>query len=239
MKTRRANFILTGTLLVAAGCAAHSPPPPVQTAQTASVNRASPQVITDLSSLSSSNSVAQIRHENQLVAHAASPLLETTAPANNAQNNINRLFLSNPESARYTDTVRPPGEAILLNAKARQYSEFAHRLANQTLVAVQDLEPKRIAHGPMPDNLRPVVLTAVMNSGGHLKELIIDQRSGVAAVDKLVIDGCKKGLWSRNSPAQALTDGQYRLRIEAMIINYTYNRNGIYTFNTRLGLGLL
>jgi hypothetical protein len=78
-----------------------------------------------------------------------------------------------------------------------------------------------------------------MSAGGKLKELIIDQRSGVAAVDKLVIDGCKKGLWSRNSPPGALSNGQYRLRIEAMIVNYTFNRNGIYTFDTRVGLALL
>ncbi|MGH8012380.1 MAG: hypothetical protein ACREQ4_07770, partial [Candidatus Binataceae bacterium] len=207
--------------------------------KTAPVSSTSPHVITDLSALSSSNSIARIRQENQLIQNASAPLLNTAAPSSNAQSNINRLFLSHPASLLYTDTKRPPGEAVLLNAKARQYPEFAHRLANQTLIAIQDLEPKRIAHGAMPDNLRPVVLTAVMNSGGQLKELIIDQRSGVAAVDKLVIDGCKKGLWSRNSPVNALSDSQYRLRIEAMIINYTYNRNGIYTFNTRVGLGLL
>ncbi|MGH7934507.1 MAG: hypothetical protein ACREQN_15280 [Candidatus Binataceae bacterium] len=245
--TKQQSFLVTLALLVTtAGCAApatQSKSDVIAVPVAPAVTNASqqPHVITDLSALSASNSLAEIQRENRLVTHAASPAITGgETHIDTSQSNIDRFFLSNPQGARYNEDSRPPGETILLNGKARQYAQFARRLLNQTLAAVQNLESERIASRQMPDHLQPVVLTAVLDPDGKLREIIIDQHSGVGAVDKLLIDGCKKGLWSRNPPAGALSaDGNYRLRIEAMIINQSFDRGGIYTFNTRLGLGIM
>jgi hypothetical protein len=55
-----------------------------------------------------------------------------------------------------------------------------------------------------------------------------------------VIKACKKSLWAGSAPEEALAeDGNYRLRIEAKLSNYSANYEGKQTFITRLGLGIL
>ena len=51
-----------------------------------------------------------------------------------------------------------------------------------------------------PTDLKWVIITATLNSHGVLKELVVDQHSGAAAVDKMVIAACKKGLYIHNPP---------------------------------------
>lgn len=171
----------------------------------------------------------------------AGPPSSSTADTNAAvQANIDRFYGSKTEHEPYGQAARPPGDAKLGNEKARQFGDFSYVLARRTLKTTQDLEPEKLAHRKMRDDLKQVVLTAVMDQGGRLTEIIIEQHSGDQAVDQLFIAACKKALWSRNPQAEARADdGTYRLRIGGLINNYSFDRNGKYTYNTQLELSLL
>ena len=191
-------------------------------------------MITDLSQLSTANTVPAFA-----ATPPARPQQSPLNPNASVQRNIERLYASNPDAMRYRDVPPPPGDTRLLNDKARQYAEFGYELLHQTLVAEQAIENDYLKRRKLPE-LRPVILTATMTPAGKLTDIAIDQHSGDKTIDKMVIEACKKGLWSRNPPAGALTnDGVYRLRIEASINNYSFDRNDNYTYDTHLGLGLL
>jgi len=174
---------------------------------------------------------------------AAPTPTDTPAPDSNAavQANIDRYYGSRTEHADYGQrTVRSPGDASLSNEKARRFGDFSYVLARRTLESAQDLEGDKLDQRKMRDDLQPVILTAVMDPGGRLTEIIIDQHSGDRAVDQLFIEACKKALWSRNPPLGArANDDSYRLRISGKVTNYTFDRYGKYTYKTQVELSLL
>jgi hypothetical protein len=196
-------------------------------------------VVTDLSQLSSSNPLAQLDQERQLFARQSTP--QASHPSNETVSNIGRFYIANQKTAQLIEAPsRPPGDARLLNAKAAQYPEFAYDIVNRTLVVAQDMAPKKLEQHRLPDNIKPVVLTAVMTPEGKLTDIYIEHRSGFSAVDQLFIDACKKAIWARNPPAAALSsDGTYRLHFEGIIFNYSYNHENLYTYSTHVGLGVL
>jgi hypothetical protein len=197
------------------------------------------RVITDLSQLSTASTVPAIPRM-AMPAETPAPGPSRTDPNAAVQRNIDRFYASNPDALRYSDETPPPGDTRLLNAKAEKFADFAYGLLHQTLLAEQASETARLKKRRLPDNLRPVILTAVMTPMGKLTDISIEQRSGDQIVDNMVIEACKKGLWSRNPPAGALAaDGVFRLRIEASINNYSFDRNDDYTYDTHVGLAIL
>ncbi len=163
------------------------------------------------------------------------------APGDQTPAALRRLFLNNPEASRYSDAPLPHTQDRLLNAKAAQYSGFSSQMLSQLLKEIVKLEGQPpIDTMVLPDDLKPVIVTAVLNHKGQLRELIFQQHSGVATVDNLVIKACKESLWAGSAPEEALAeDGNYRLRIEAELSNYSADRWGKQEFITRLGLGIL
>ena len=202
-----------------------------------------PRVITNLSQLSSAPSSNPMVNAQNLVAGAAA-LHDTSPNPNAAQNradtNLEHLFLSKQRNLVHGGEARAAGDSTLLNAKARQYPEFTYALLNQALAAAQDLEAKKLERHKLPDEIKPVVLTAVMTPEGRLTEITVEVHSGVGAVDRIIIDACKKGLWAMNPPRAALAgDGTFRMRIEGVINNYSYDLEGNYRYITHLGLALM
>jgi hypothetical protein len=225
-------------LLPASGCGpSASDQQDAQASPAALTSPAGPtdHMITDLSQLSPASTVPGF------VPEAPAPQPSPLSPNARVQQNIERFFVSNADSLRYSEEPKPPpGETRLLNAKAEQFAEFGYALLHQTMKAEQSSENEYLKRRKLPANLRPVILTATMTPQGKLTDIAIDQQSGDQAVDKMVIEACKKGLWSRNPPAGALaSDGVYRLRIEASIYNYSFDRNDDYTYDAHLGLGIL
>ena len=166
------------------------------------------------------------------------------APSDNAQSqadrNLNRLYLSKQHSMVHGGEARAAGDRTLLNDKAHQFSEFSYAMLNQTLVVAQELEAQQLQDHKLPDEIKPVILIAIMTPDGKLTDLSIEQHSGVGAVDRLIIEACKKGLWARNPPAAARADdGNYRLRFEAAVNNYSYDVEGNYSYITHIRLALL
>lgn len=231
-------------ILALGGCATHKAPPPAPPPPPAAPPPGSPHVITDLSQLSASDVaiVPLANAENALkAAPIPTPSMGAHAPGDQTPEALRRLFLNNPDASRYSDTPLPHTQERLLNAKAAQYSAFSSRMLSQLMTEMVKLEKlPPVDTMVLPDELKPVIVTAVLNDKGQLRELVFEQHSGVAGVDNLVIKACKQSLWAGAAPREALAeDGDYRLRIEAELSNYSADRYGKQKFITRLGLGIL
>jgi hypothetical protein len=203
------------------------------------------RVITNLSQLSSAPSTLPSMNAQNLVSGAETLHDETTPPANDAQSHAGRtldhLYLSEQRSSMvHGGEARAAGDRTLLNDKARQFPEFSYAMLNQTLVAAQELEARQLQDHKLPDEIKPVILTAVMTPDGKLTDISVEQHSGVGTVDRILIGACKKGLWAMNPPPAARADdGNYRIRFEGVVNNYSYNVEGDYKYITHIGLALL
>lgn len=198
-----------------------------------------PHMVTDLTNLSSANTVALLV-PGQLPTPPAAAAASKNNPDAELQANIDRFFTADVDKARFHEASAPLADTTLMNAKAQKFDHFAYALLKQTLAAAETLESEKFEQRKLSSELKPVVLTAVMTAGGTLTEIAIEQHSGDIAVDRLVIEACKRGLWARNPPKEALaSDGTYRLRIQGIIYNHSFNLYGKYTYDTRLGLAIL
>jgi hypothetical protein len=237
--------ILLGLALAVAGCAKSQSSEPAIDSQAAVAatqnipNSDEPRTVTDLSQISSAQA-AQAPNP-QLNSPSSSTPDSVHNPNAMVQQNIERLFVSNVNQLRYREGhADAPGDTTLLNDKAQKFSVFSYQLLNQTMTAARAIEPDRLAGRKLPEDIAPMVLTAVMDSQGRLTEISIESHSGDRQVDQIIIDSCKQGLWSRNPPEQALgTDGMYRLRIRGYIRAYSIDLKGLYKYETQLGLGVL
>ena len=204
----------------------------------------SPHVITDLSQLSSRDTdAASLNNAARVLKSdpAGGKTLAMIGPGQDKPSTLRRLFLDHPEAPRYVETPIPHTQERLLNAKAAEYPGFANIMLTQLLdemVKREKMEP--LVNLELSEEVKPVILTAVLDEKGQLKELIYQQHSGLAAIDNFVIASCKESLWANNMPKGALSeDGNYRLRIEAQLSKYSADREGKQTFTTQIGLGIL
>ena len=153
--------------------------------------------------------------------------------------NPQRFFMEQPGHERIVGKATAPADERLLNAKAAKFGEFSSTLLHQVLVAAIGLEHGEIETIVVPDNVNPVVITAIMNKDGKLKELIVERRSGSGALDHLMVEACKLGLWAGNPPPEAMTGGEYRIRIEGRVKNFSTADQKHWEFETHVGLALL
>jgi len=204
----------------------------------------SPQVITNLSQLSSAETDTASLNTAAKVLKTA-PAKDEAAVARglgrDSPSTLRRLFLDHPESPRYAETMIPHTQIRVLNAKAAEFTGFSNMMLTQLLSEmVKEEHQEPMVSLELQEETKPVVLTAILDDKGQLRELIYQQHSGLAAIDNFVVGACKESLWANNMPEGALSkDGDYRLRIEAQVSKYSADREGNQTFTTRLGLGIL
>jgi hypothetical protein len=236
------TFAIVVLAVAMAGCATQSSEPATDSQAAAAQivpSSGEPRTVTDLSQISS----AQAVHAPMVQFNPPDFSATDSKPNPNlaVQENIERLFVSNVNQVRYHEgRADAPGDTTLLNDKARKFSQFSYQLLNQTLTAARTFEPDRLAGRKLPEDIAPMVLTAVMDSDGRLTEISIESHSGDHQVDQIIIDSCKQGLWSRNPPEQALgSDGMYRVRVRGYIRAYSFDLQGRYKYETEFGLGIL
>ena len=235
--------ILLGLALAIAGCASQSSEPATDSQAAAATqttpNSGEPRTVTDLSQISSAQAAEP--QMMQLKSPDSSAVDSKHNPNAMVQQNIERLFVSNLNQLSYHEgPADAPGDTVLLNDKARKFSEFSYQLLSQTLTAARTIEPDRLAGRKLSEDIAPMVLTAVMDSDGRLTEISIESHSGDHQVDQIIIDSCKQGLWYRNPPEQALgSDGMYRVRIRGYIRAYSFDLKRRYKYETEFGLGIL
>ena len=219
---------MLATAILTAGCAEQPPPPPSPVA-----DAQAPKLVTDLSTLSDAP-INPLRPE--AVPEKGSGLLHS----NSSDPNSPRTFLAQPGFERAVGTDANPGVERLLNDKAAKFANFSQVLLehifSQMRLAEQTEEISRIK---VPTDIKPVIITAIMDKDGKLTELILEQHSGKAALDKMMLEVCKKALWYRNPPAAALSsDGNYKLTIQARLENYASMDEKHWSFITHVGLGI-
>ncbi len=219
-------------LAILAGCGAGTRETPAAVPET--VTR--PHVVTDLSSLSSAPTSASLNLPASRPPTSSAELAESSA---NAAPDMQRLFTAQPGSERSVGKTTAPADERLLNTKAAKFGEFSSTLVHQVLIAAVRLQQGEMETKVIPDNASPVIITAIMNKDGKLKELILEQRSGSGALDHLMVEACKQGLWTSNPPPEAMTDGEYRFRIEGRMKNFSTADQRHWKFETHVGLALL
>jgi len=196
-----------------------------------------PRVVTDLSRISPADTVA-------VPGAAATPApvvpAEKTRPPTNEV--MTHKMAVEAQSLRYNPEVTPSyrGSTKLLNDKARRFANFSDLLLQQTLKAAELAAPDKLENRRVPEDLKPVILTTVLDPLGRVNEIEIDQHSGDLLVDRWFIEACKKGVWSRNPPPGArASDGNYRLRLQGSVSNVSFDRYGVYSYETAVGLSIL
>jgi hypothetical protein len=214
--------------ILIAGCATNDkPPPPVPDAG------AQPKLLSNL---------------NEVVAVPVNPFAIDQVPTRGEGILVDQgpasagpgTYETDPGISREIGTERNPATARLLNAKAAKFGNFAavilDRIYAQLIVAERSDE---ISRTKLPADIRPVVITAILNKSGKLTELILEQHSGKAKIDKMLIDVCKKSIWYENPPVGALADdGTYKLTIRMKLENFASLDEHHWSFTTDLGLGI-
>jgi hypothetical protein len=223
--------MLFAVAIFAAGCAADDKPP-----SPAPDSGPQPKLLSDLSTVSdapinplAAANAAPARGEGML--HDSSPNAVTAGP---------RTFQMEPGISRVVGNESNPGTVRLLNAKAAQFGDFSALILDRIYARLIEAErSEEISRTRLPTDIRPVVITAILNKSGQLTELILEQHSGKAKIDQMILDVCKKSIWYENPPAAAISsDGTYKLTIKLKMENYASTDEHHWSFITDLGLGI-
>jgi hypothetical protein len=234
MSRTRWRPFFTATLfavaILAAGCAADDKPPPPSPD-----SGPQPKLLSDLSTVSDAHinplATANAPARGEGLLHDSSRDAVTAGP---------RTFQTDPGISRVVGNEANPGTVRLLNAKAAQFGDFSGVILDHIYARLIEAErSEEISRTRLPTDLRPVVITAIMNKSGKLTELILEQHSGKAKIDQMMLDVCKKSIWYENPPTAAISDdGTYTLTIKLKLQNYASSDEHHWSFTTDLGLGI-
>jgi hypothetical protein len=146
-----------------------------------------------------------------------------------------------PGMVHHVGTGREPGEEVLLDAKAAQFATFCRDIMDHLFIQLQLMEhDDQISRLKLPEDPPPVIITATLDQSGKLTELVLEQHSGKAAIDRMMIAACKRAVWAKNPPLDAATlNGTYRLRIEGRFVNLSSMDGRTWTFRTTIGIAIL
>jgi hypothetical protein len=217
-------------LTIPQGCGSNSSQAPKMVATPAPD---APHPVTDLSQLAPGNALDPFgKHEQTIARRVAS---DRDVGGSGAEN------LDTLGTVRHAGDDKHPCEQRLLNKKAAQFDMLSMHLLDQVFVQIAGLqEGYEISHLKLPTDLKWVIITGTLNRQGVLKELVIEQHSGTAAIDKMVVAACKKGLYIHNPPPDALdASGNYKVRIEARLENFASIDGEHWEFKTYMGLAIL
>jgi len=231
-RAQRKRFFTAALLaasLFAAGCADDKPPPPMP-----DPGQSQPKLLSDLSTVSDAR-VDPLASVNAVPAPGEG-LLQDSGPVTAGP----RTYETDPGISRNVGSERNPATVRLLNDKAAQFGNFASVILDRIYARLIIAErTEEISRTKLPTDLRAVVITAIMDKSGKLTELILEQHSGKAKIDQMMIDVCKKSIWYENPPVEALSgDGDYQLTIKMKLQNFATLDGGHWSFTTDLSLGL-
>ncbi len=227
-RNRFFTAVLFAAAILTAGCAADDKPPPA-------IPDAGPQpkLLSDLASVSD----API---DPLGANAVPAPGEGLLHDEAAVSAGPRTFETKPGITRQVGTDRNPGTVRLLNDKAAKFGNFSAVILDRVYARLSIAEKTEdISRTQLPAGLKPVVITAILDKSGKLTELILEQHSGKAKIDQMMLDVCKKSIWYENPPAAALSgEGDYKLTFRLKLENYASVDERHWSFITDLGLGI-
>jgi hypothetical protein len=193
-----------------------------------------PHAITDLSQVAPGNALDPFGKREEAIARKVVEGDESR-PQQQGLDHLDSLA-----QVRHAGDDKHPCEQRMLNRKAAQFDVLSIHLMDQLFHEMRTLQTGEISRMKLPSDLRWVVITGRMDDKGTLKELVLEQHSGTAAMDKLMIEACKKALYLRNPPADAATaNGDYEVRIESRMENYSSMDGEHWEFKTYMGIAIL
>jgi hypothetical protein len=218
---------LLAAAIIFAGCSADEPPPPAVGAGP------QPKILSSLNEVAATPvnplAIDQVpqRGEGMILDHGPS----SAGPG---------TFEVEPAMSRQVGPDSNPATVRLLNKKAAQFGNFSGVILDRILARLLVAErSEEVSRGKLPEELKAVIITATLNKQGKLTELVLEQHSGKAKIDQMMIDVCKKSIWYENPPAGALSDdGTYKLTIKLKLQNYASLDDTHWSFVTDLGLGI-
>jgi hypothetical protein len=219
---------LLAAAIAVAGCADQDKPPEPAPGEVPAA-----KMVTDLSSVSSATI-------DPLGTNAVPQRGEGLLHNEGGDSSSPRTFGEEPGLTRQAGTDTNPGEQRLLNAKAAKFANFSQVILDRVFAQLQLAErEEEISSTKLPTDIKPVVITAIMDRSGKLTELILEQHSGRARIDQMMIAVCKKAIWYRNPPPEALSgDGNYKLTIQCKLTNYASKDEAHWSFFTSLAVGI-
>jgi len=219
---------LLAAAVMAAGCGGQDKPP-----EAAPGAAPVPQMVTDLSSVSNASI-------DPLGTHAVPKRGEGLLHESSGDTSGPRTFGAEPGLSRTVGNDANPAEVRLLNDKAAKFANFSQVILERIYAQLRLAEKtEEISRTKLPTDIRPVVITAIMDKSGKLTELILEQHSGKARIDQMMLNVCKKAVWYRNPPVDALAeDGTYHLTIQGRLENYASTDETHWSFITHIGLGI-
>ncbi len=151
-----------------------------------------------------------------------------------------RTYQTEPGISRVVGNEENPGTVRLLNSKAAKFGSFSGVILDRIYARLIEAErTEEISRTKLPTEIKAVIITAVLDKRGKLTELILEQHSGKAKIDKMMLDVCRKSIWYENPPVEALSgDGTYKLTIRLKLENYASSDEIHWNFITDLGLGI-
>jgi hypothetical protein len=152
-----------------------------------------------------------------------------------------RQFQDEPGMSREIGTDANPATVRLLNAKAAKFGLFSAVILNRIFAKLIVAErSEEISRSKLPEDLRAVIITATMDKQGKLTELVLEQHSGRAKIDRMLIDVCKQSIWYANPPVDALSDdgSTYKLTIKMKLENFASPDEKHWSYTTDLALGI-
>jgi hypothetical protein len=225
-------YALSALPAIFQGCSSTSSPP---SSGAAAAPADAPHPVTDLSQLAPGNPLDPFGKHQESIARRVVTENDNVQPQSSGLEHLDSLAM-----VRHAGDDKHPCDQRLLNKKAALFDVLSDRLMDQVFHQMRTLQMGEISRMKLPNDLRWVIITARMDHLGTLKELVLEQHSGTAAMDKLMIAACKKALYLRNPPADAATaDGDYEVRIESRMENYTSMDGEHWEFKTYMGLAIL
>jgi hypothetical protein len=191
--------------------------------------------VTDLSALAPGNALDPFGKRDQVIARKVAADADTGGGGSSMEN------LDALANIRKVGDPKHPGEVRLLNRKAAQFFSLSQKLEDQVFEQVARLQNEdEISRLKLPTDLKPVIVTATLDREGVLKELVVEQHSGMAAIDRMMIAACKKGLYVHNGPQDALdANGNYKVRLELRMEDFASLDGEHWQFKTYMGIAML
>lgn len=220
--------MLFAVAIVAAGCAANDQPP-----APAPVSGPQPKLLSSLNDVAATPvnplAINQVPQRGEGFLRDNGPV--TAGP---------RTYQTEPGISRVVGNEANPGTVRLLNGKAAKFGSFAEVILDRIYARLIEAErTEEISRIKLPTEIKAVVITAIMDKKGKLTELIVEQHSGRANIDQMMLDVCKNSIWYENPPVAALTgDGNYQLTIRLKLENYASSDETHWSFITDLGIGI-
>jgi hypothetical protein len=150
-------------------------------------------VITDLSEVSTATTAAPINGSEQEAFIKTERVSGSQAEV--TRYDIDRFYLAQQPfelDPRQETAVKFKGDVALLNKKAVRYPEFSYQMLNRTLPVAEKMAATTLAGRELPSDIKRVILTATLTPTGRLSDLAIEQHSGTAVIDQIMIDACKR-----------------------------------------------